>query len=72
LLGRIDLELVAGHLLDLLVEGRGLFGELLGDRAQELDVDADASRLHQSQHHHERQFDRFVDEVQFPLGDLGA
>ena len=48
LLGRVDLELVTGDLLDLLVERGRLLGELLGDRAQEFDVDADAARLHQS------------------------
>ncbi len=67
LLGRIDLELVPGHFLDLLIEGRRLFGELLGDRAQQFHVHADASGFHESEHHHQRQFDLLVDEVQFPL-----
>ena len=49
-----------------------LVGELLGDRAQQFDVDAHAARLHEPEHHHQRQLDLFVDEVQFPLRDLGA
>ena len=42
------------------------------DRAQQLHVDANTARLHQPEHHHQRQFDLLVDEVQLPVGDLGA
>ena len=68
LLGRADVELFAGMLVDLRLVPGELLGELARHARQDLPVDLDAARFHARQHRHQRPLERLVD-VGHVLGD---
>ena len=61
LLGRADVEALAGELVDLVLEPAELLGELAGQARQRLAVDLDAALLHPRQHRHQRPLQRLVE-----------
>ena len=63
--GRVDVELLAGHRVDLGLEPAALVAQFLAEVVEELDVDANAGFLHARQHRNERAFDALVEIDQF-------
>ena len=61
LLGRADVEALAGELVDLGLDGRAGGGEIVGEAAQQLRVDEDAFHLHRREHGDQRALQRLVD-----------
>ena len=59
--GGVDEELGPRQLLDLLLEPARLHGQLAGQAAQPVDVDADAGVLHPGQHLYQRPLDLVVE-----------
>ncbi len=61
LLGRADVEFLAGELVDLGFHLRLRLAEIVGQAAQQIGIDGDAFALHVGQDRDERAFERFID-----------
>ena len=61
LLGRADVELLAGELVDLGLDRRRLLREGAGEARKDLPVDLDAAPLHAREHRHQRPLQPLVD-----------
>ena len=61
LLGRADIEFLAGQLVDFGFQQHLLLGKIIGQLAQHFRINGDAGALHVGQHHHQRPLQRLID-----------